>query len=63
MTTDPKRHNLRIVIWSLIWALALIAAGFYHKGNPAKDQIEAAITVVGVIVLMALVPRSTRCVR
>ena len=64
MKTESNTHNTRIIIWSLIWALGMIAAAYFYKGNPAKDQVEAAITVVGTLVLLALLPRRSRgCVR
>ena len=55
---------VRIIVWSMIWALALIVAGVIYKGNPAKDQVLAVLTVVGTFVLLALLPRrSDTCIR
>ncbi|HVP54300.1 MAG TPA: hypothetical protein VMU45_04825 [Candidatus Eisenbacteria bacterium] len=63
MTNDAEKHTTRIIVWSLIWALGLIAMGILYKGNPAKDQIEATLTVVGTLVLLALLPGCTGGVR
>ena len=64
MANESKKYNTRIIVWSVIWALALIVAGVVYKGNPAKDQIEAVLTVVGTFVLLALLPsRSKSCIR
>jgi len=64
MTNESKKSNTRIIVWSVIWALALIVAGIVYKGNPAKDQVVAVLTVVGTFVLLALLPRrSDSCLR
>ena len=56
---NDTRHNVRLIGWSLIWAVGMILAAIYYKGNPARDQVEAAITVAGTFVLLALLPRET----
>jgi len=64
MTNESKKHNTRIIVWSVIWALALIVAGVVYKGNPAFNQALAVITVVGTFGLLALLPRrSKNCIR
>lgn len=64
MTNESKKHNTRIIVWSVIWALALIVAGVAYKGNPAKGQVISVLTVVGTFVLLALLPsRSSNCIR
>ncbi|HYV72922.1 MAG TPA: hypothetical protein VFB24_01570 [Candidatus Binatia bacterium] len=60
---NTKKHNVRIILWSLIWALGLIACGLWYKGDPAENQIEAAVTVFGTLVLLALLPRRSGCAR
>lgn len=60
---NNRKHNLRIILWSVIWAIGLIACGVWFKGNPAKNQVLAAVTVSGVFVLLALLPRRANCVR
>jgi hypothetical protein len=32
-----KRQKTILVLWALIWALALIGSAFVFKGNPIKD--------------------------
>ena len=64
MTNESKKSDTRIIVWSVIWALGLIVAGVVYKGNPAKDQVVAVLTVVGTFVLLALLPRrSSNCIR
>jgi hypothetical protein len=64
MTNELNKSNRRIIVWSVIWALALIVAGVVYKGNPAKDQVISVVTVVGTFVLLALLPRqSNKCIR
>ena len=64
MTNESNKSNRRIIVWSVIWALALIVAGVVYKGNPAKDQVISVVTVVGTFVLLALLPRrSDNCIR
>ena len=31
-----KRPTVTLVLWAVIWALALIASAFFFKGNPAR---------------------------
>lgn len=33
------------ILWSLVFALAIIASAFFFKGNPAPYWIEAGLTV------------------
>jgi uncharacterized membrane protein HdeD (DUF308 family) len=63
MTNESKKSNARIIVWSVIWALALIVAGVVYKGNPAKDQVVTVLTVVGTFVLLALLPSRSNCAR
>jgi hypothetical protein len=60
---NTKKQNARLIAWSLIWALGLLACGIWFKGDPAKDQIVAAVTVFGTLVLLALLPRRSNCAR
>jgi uncharacterized membrane protein HdeD (DUF308 family) len=63
MTNESKKNNTRIIVWSVIWALALIVAGVVYNGNPAKGRVVAVLTVVGTCVLLALLPRrSDNCI-
>jgi hypothetical protein len=43
-----------LIVWSLLWALSLIAMAFLLKGNPAASWIEAAINMIGIFVFLAL---------
>ena len=64
MTTESKKHNTRIIVWSVIWAVALIVAGAAYKGNSEKDQVIAVLTVVGTFILLTLLRhRSDTCAR
>jgi cobalamin synthase len=45
-----KRQKTILVLWALIWALALIGSAFVFKGNPIKDWIQLVLLVVGVTV-------------
>jgi uncharacterized membrane protein YbhN (UPF0104 family) len=46
MVTKSKTRATSLILWSLVWAFALIATAFLFKGNPAKDWIESALFVV-----------------
>jgi uncharacterized membrane protein YbhN (UPF0104 family) len=51
MTNTTQRSVSRIILWSMAWALALIASAIVLKGNPAKEWIQAflfigALTIV-----------------
>jgi hypothetical protein len=41
MSTNSKRP----ILWSLVFAAAMIASAFLFKGNPALYWIEAGLTV------------------
>jgi hypothetical protein len=45
MTDTSKRQMTRLVLWSMAWALALIASAILFKGNPVKDWIQSALFV------------------
>ena len=51
MTNTTQRNIVRIVLWSTVWALALIASAIVLKRSPAKEWVQAflfigALTVV-----------------
>ena len=52
MTTNPKKYRMTLILWSLVWAFALIAAAYIFKDNPIKDGIESAILVGAIVCLM-----------
>lgn len=45
MTTSSKRQMATLVLWAIIWALALIASAILFKGNPVKDWIQSALFI------------------
>lgn len=48
------------IVWSLVWAIAIIATPFIFKGNEARYWIEAGL-IVGALTLVIL--KSRRPVR
>jgi hypothetical protein len=48
------------ILWSLVFALAIIASAFFLKGNPALYWIEAGLTVAA---LTLVILKSQRPVR
>jgi len=52
--TTTKRQTTILVLWALIWALALIGSASVFKGNPIKDWIQLILLVVGVTVWLWL---------
>jgi hypothetical protein len=36
---------MTVILWSIAWALALIASAIFLKGNPAKDWVQAALFI------------------
>ena len=43
---DPSKTRMtRLVLWSLAWAIALIASAILFKGNPFKDWIQSALFI------------------
>jgi len=48
--TTTKRQPTTLVLWAVIWALALIVSAFVFKGNPIKDWIQSVLFVVGITV-------------
>ena len=45
MTLNSKTHIKSLIIWSFVWAFAIIATAYFFKGNPVKDWIEAALFI------------------
>ena len=45
MTTNAPRRMMTVILWSIAWALALIASAIFLKGNPAKDWVQAALFI------------------
>jgi hypothetical protein len=40
-----KPHSKKTILWSLVFALAIVASASLFKGNPALYWIEAGLTV------------------
>jgi len=53
MMPDSKKLATSAIAWSLVWALAIIAAAFLFKGNPAEYWIEAGL-IVGALAFVVL---------
>jgi len=45
------------MVWSLVWAFAIMAAAFLFKGNPAEYWIEAGL-IVGALTFVVLKRRN-----
>jgi len=56
--TASKKYHISQILWSLAWAIALIATAFLFKGNPAVYWIESAILVGAIFCLMRNYERS-----
>jgi len=56
MKPDSKKLATATIVWSLVWAFAIITTAFLFKGNPAKDWIEAGL-IIGALTFVALKPR------
>jgi Flp pilus assembly protein TadB len=52
--TTTKRQKTILVLWALIWALALIGSAFVFKGHPIQDWIQLVLLVIGVTVWLWL---------
>jgi len=57
MEPNSKTSRTSTIVWSLVWALAVIAAAFFFKGNPAEYWIESAL-IVGALTFVVLKRRS-----
>jgi hypothetical protein len=38
-----KSRVTTLILWSIVWALAIIVSAILFKGKPAKDWIQAAL--------------------
>jgi predicted membrane channel-forming protein YqfA (hemolysin III family) len=52
MTNTTQRNIFRIVLWSTVWALALIASAIVLKQNPAKEWVQAFLFIVALTVVL-----------
>ena len=52
--TTTKPQTATLVLWAVIWALALVGTAFVFKGSSIKDWIQSLLFVAGVIVWLWL---------
>jgi hypothetical protein len=45
MTNTAQIKLTTVVLWSTVWALALIASAIFLKGNPAKEWVQAVLFI------------------
>jgi hypothetical protein len=60
MMPNYKKLATSPIGWSLVWAVAMIAAAFVFKGNPANYWIESAL-VVGALTTVVLKSQRRVC--
>ena len=53
MMPKSKRLGTSAIVWSLVWAIAIIAAAFLFRGNPAEYWIESGL-IVGALTFVVL---------
>jgi hypothetical protein len=53
MKPTSKRLGTSAIVWSLVWALAIIATAFLFKGNPVEYWIEAGL-IIGALTFVVL---------
>jgi hypothetical protein len=47
-----KSNSKKAILWSLVFALAIIASAFLFKGHPALYWIDAALTVAALTLVV-----------
>ncbi|MGC2804138.1 MAG: hypothetical protein WCA41_20045, partial [Candidatus Acidiferrum sp.] len=60
MMLNYKQLATSPIAWSLVWAVAIIAAAFLFKGNPANYWVEACL-VVGALTTVVLQSQRPVC--
>ena len=50
--TNSKKYQRSLILWSLVWASALVAASFLFQGKPAKYWVEPALLVAAIAHLL-----------
>lgn len=58
--TNSKKYQRSLLLWSLVWASALVAASFLFPSEPAKYWVEPAILVAAITHLLWKWERRTR---
>ena len=49
-----KRHASPVIVWSVVWALSLIATALLFKGNQSAIWIQGGVNAVGIFVFLVL---------
>jgi hypothetical protein len=62
MKPTSKKPGTSAIVWSLVWAFAIIAAAFLFKRNPAIYWIEAGL-IIGALTFVVLKPRRAASAR
>ena len=57
MTQSPTRQAAYMILGSLAWAIAYVAAAMVFKGDPIKDWVHAGLIMVGAVLLSWQIPR------
>jgi hypothetical protein len=52
-----KPNNKKRILWSLVFALAMVASAFLFKGNPALYWIEAGLMVAALTLVILKSPQ------
>jgi hypothetical protein len=50
-------NHRKPILWSLVFALAMVASAFLFKGNPALYWIEAGLTIAALTFVILKSPR------
>jgi hypothetical protein len=53
MMPNSKRLGTSAIVWSLVWAIAIIVTAFLFKGNPAEYWIESGL-IIGALTFVVL---------
>jgi hypothetical protein len=53
MISNSKWFGTSAIVWSLVWAIAIIAAAFLFRGNPAEYWIESGL-IIGALTFVVL---------
>jgi hypothetical protein len=53
MISNSKWLGTSAIVWSLVWAIAIIATAFLFRGNPAEYWIESGL-IIGALTFVVL---------
>jgi hypothetical protein len=53
MMPNSKKLGPSAIVWSLVWAFAIIATAFLFKGKPAEYWIESGL-IIGALTFVVL---------